>query len=126
VNKLIVGLFACLLLVPVMSSGVQAADAAKGKGVFNKCKACHMHDKPKNKLGPHLMGIVGRASGAVEGYKYSKAMRKAELVWDEATLDAFLAKPKKFMKGTKMSFNGLKNASDRANVIEYMKSFPAQ
>jgi len=119
-------LFACLLMLPLMPIGVQAADAAKGKRVYNKCRACHVHDKPKNKLGPHLMGIVGRASGTVEGFKYSKAMRAADLVWDEATLDAFLTKPKKFMKGTKMSFNGLKKASDRADIIEYMKSFSAK
>lgn len=99
-----------------------AADEAKGKKVFNKCKACHTIDKPKNRLGPHLIGIVGRESGKIEGFKYSKAMKSANLVWDEKNLDAYLKKPKGFMKGTKMAFRGLKKPADRANVIAYLKS----
>jgi len=125
-KRAIPGLAACILLLPLMSGVALAGDADKGKRVFNKCRACHVHDKPKSKLGPHLMGIVGRASGAVEDFKYSTAMGEANLVWDEATLDAFLAAPKTFLKGTKMAFNGLKKASDRADIIEYMKSFSAQ
>ena len=99
-----------------------AADAAKGEKVFKKCKACHNVDKEKNKVGPHLVGIMGRKAGALEGFKYSKAMKGADLVWDDTTLDQFLEKPKKFMKGTKMAFPGLKKQEDRENVIEYMKS----
>jgi cytochrome c len=68
------------------------------------------------------VNIVGRAAGAVEKFKYSKAMAGSGLVWDEATLTGFLAKPKKYLKGTKMSFAGLKKESDIANVIAYLKS----
>ena len=68
------------------------------------------------------MDIVGRSAGAIEGFKYSKAMAGSGLVWDEATLAGFLAKPKKYLKGTKMSFAGLKKGSDIANVIAYLKS----
>jgi cytochrome c len=78
--------------------------------------------REKNKSGPHLVNIVGRAAGAVDGFKYSKAMAGSGLVWDEATLAGFLAKPKKYLKGTKMSFAGLKKESDIANVIAYLKS----
>ncbi len=64
--------------------------------------------------------MVGRKAGGVEGYKYSKTMAAADFTWDEANLDGFLTKPKKFMKGTKMSFAGLKKESQRADLIAYL------
>ena len=106
----------------LLAAPAQAGDAAAGAKVFKKCKACHYVDREKNKSGPHLVNIIGRAAGAVEGFKYSKAMAGSGLVWDEATLAGFLAKPKKYLKGTKMSFAGLKKESDIANVIAYLKS----
>ena len=97
-----------------------------GKKLFKKCAACHMvGDKAKNKSGPVLNGIVGGAPGAVEGFRYSKAMTafaEGGNVWDAAALDAFLAKPKSFLKGTKMSFAGLKKEEDRAAIIAYLQS----
>ncbi len=96
-------------------------DAAKGKKVFKKCKVCHSFDPGKKKIGPHLTGIVGRKAASVEGYKYSKAMKAADIVWDEANLDEFLKKPKAFIKGTKMSFGGLKKESQRQDLIAYLK-----
>ncbi len=101
-----------------------SADVDKGAKVFKKCKACHTTEAGgKNKVGPNLSGIVGKAAGTVEGFKYSKAMAAAAadgLVWDEANLDAFLKKPKKFIKKTKMSFGGVKKDSQRADLIEYL------
>jgi cytochrome c len=111
-----------MAVVSLSSVSANAADVAKGKKVFNKCKACHAVDKPKNKVGPHLVKIMGRASAQAKGFKYSKAMKAADLVWDEKTLDAFLIKPKKFLKGSKMAYAGLKKAKDRANLIAYLKS----
>ncbi len=96
-------------------------DAAKGKKVFKKCKTCHTFDPGKKKIGPHLTGIVGRKAASVEGYKYSKAMKAVDIVWDEATLDEFLKKPKAFIKGTKMTFAGLKKEAQRQDVIAYLK-----
>ncbi len=96
-------------------------DAAKGKKVFKKCKTCHTFDPGKKKIGPHLKGIIGRKSGSVEGYKYSKAMKAADIVWDEANLDEYLKKPKAFVKGTKMTFAGLKKDSQRQDLIAYLK-----
>ena len=99
-------------------------DAAKGEKVFKKCKACHTIEQGgKNKVGPNLFGIVGKKSASVEGYKYSKAMQNADLTWDDATLSEYLKKPKAFVKGTKMSFAGLKKESDRENLIAYLKTF---
>ena len=106
----------------LMAAPAQAGDAAAGAKVFKKCKACHYVDREKNKSGPHLVNIIGRAAGAVDGFKYSKAMAGSGLVWDEATLAGFLAKPKKYLKGTKMSFAGLKKESDISNVIASLKS----
>ena len=108
--------------VLLLAAPAQAGDAAAGAKVFKKCKACHYVDLEKNKSGPHLVNIIGRAAGAVDGFKYSKAMAGSCLVLDEATLAGFLAKPKKYLKGTKMSFAGLKKESDIANVIAYLKS----
>ena len=102
-----------------------AGDPAAGKKVFNKCKACHFVDKEKNKVGPYLKGVVGRKAAAVEGFKYSEAMKAkaAEgLVWTEENLKAYLAAPKKFVPGNKMAFAGLKKEKDIADVIAYLKS----
>lgn len=112
---------AAIGIAVAVSSGV-SANAADGAKVFKKCKACHKVGK--NGIGPDLSGIVGRAAGA-QKFKYSKAMKaKADegLVWTEENLDAFLKKPKKFIKKTKMAFAGLKKEGDRKAVIEYLKA----
>ena len=80
----------------------------------------------KNKSGPMLNGIIGATAGAVEGFKYSKALlAKAEegLVWDEESLAAYLEKPRKYIPKTKMAFAGLKKEEDRANVIAYLAQY---
>jgi len=100
-----------------------AADVDAGEKVFKKCKACHWADKEKNKTGPHLVGIIGRAAGSLESYKkYSKAMKESGIVWDDATLTEYLRAPKQYVKGTKMAFAGLKKDADIANVIAYLKA----
>lgn len=121
-KNLSISALALALAVALLSAGhASAADVKKGKRVFAKCKACHVVNKEKNKIGPHLVGIIGRAAGSVDGYKYSKAMRTSGLVWDEETLALYLKAPKKFVKGTKMAFAGLRKENDIANVIAYLK-----
>jgi cytochrome c len=101
-----------------------AGDIKAGEKVFKKCKACHVVDKEKNKTGPHLVNIMGRTAGSLESYKkYSKAMKESGIVWNEETLDGYLENPKKYIKGTKMAFGGLKKEKDRENVIAYLNSF---
>lgn len=119
---------AALFAIP--AGAFAEGDAAKGEKVFKKCKACHVVDSDKKKIGPSLMGVVGAKAGAKEGFKYSKAMIAAAeggLVWDDANLDKYLASPKKFLPKNKMAFAGLKKDSQRANVIAYLKKFsPAE
>ena len=108
------------------TAAVDPALIEAGEKVFKKCAACHkVGEGAKNGTGPVLNGIVGHAAGAVEGFKYSKAMldmAAGGLMWDEASLHDFLAGPKSFMKGTKMSFAGLKSEDDRKAVIAYLAS----
>ena len=111
------------LAVPAFAEG----DAAKGEKIFKKCKACHaVGDDAKNKVGPILNGIVGAPAGANPDFKYSDALKEAAaggLVWDEANLAAFLTKPKDLIKGTKMSFAGLRKESEIADVTAYLATF---
>ena len=100
----------------------QAGDAKAGQKVFRKCKSCHYVDKEKNKTGPHLVNIIGRAAGSVDGFKYSKAMKDSGLTWDEATLAEFLKKPKAYLKGTKMAFSGLRKDKEIDDLIAYLKA----
>ena len=95
--------------------------AAEGAKVFSKCKACHSIAKGGgNKIGPALWGVLGRKAGSLVDYKYSKAMVAYGKSWTLQEMDGFLAKPKEWVKGTKMSYAGLKNAKDRAALILYM------
>ncbi len=100
-------------------------DPAKGKKVFNKCKACHSATTEKNKIGPHLVGIVGRKVASVEGFKYSKALKKAGeegMVWTEENLEKWLKAPKKFIPGNRMAFAGLRKEDQIKDVIAYLKN----
>jgi len=98
-----------------------AADPVNGKKVFKKCSACHSLQQGKNKIGPSLYNLLDRKAGSVEGYKYSKAMKNSDVVWDEESLDKFLTKPRKFIKRTKMSFRGIKKKSLRDDLISFLK-----
>lgn len=118
----ILGLGIVFAFAFTLVSGVaMAGDVKKGKKGFKKCKACHALVAGKNKVGPTLAGIFGRTSGTVEGFKYSPAMKDAGIVWTEETMDAFLAKPKKYIKGTKMAFPGMKKEAKRKDLIAYLK-----
>lgn len=109
------------LVVLAAPQAIAEGDPANGKKVFRKCQACHVVNKEQNRVGPHLVGIMGRAAGAVDGFKYSKAMAESGVIWDDATLDAYLADPRGYMKGNRMAFPGLKKEKDRADVIAYLK-----
>jgi cytochrome c len=119
------------VLVALSAPAFADGDAEKGENVFKKCKACHeVGADAKNKVGPTLNGIVGAPAAHLgDEFKYSDAMLEAAaggLVWDEASLTEFLTKPKDFMKGTKMSFAGLRKEDDVEDVIAYLQTFPAE
>ena len=120
----------CLLALALAMAPTMAladGDVAVGKTNFKKCMACHAADKEQNKVGPHLVGIIGRNAASVEGFAYSEAMKAKGadgLVWDEANLTTYLKKPKDFVAGTKMAFVGLKEDADIVNLIAYLKADP--
>ena len=99
-----------------------AASVADGEKLAKRCAACHSFDKGgANKVGPNLFGVVGHNKGAHDGYSYSGALTEKGGTWDYAALNEFLANPKAYIPGTKMSFAGLKNVKDRAAMIAYLR-----
>ena len=98
-----------------------STSAAEGAKVFKKCAACHsIAEGGKNKIGPALWGVLGRQAGSLPDYKYSKAMAAYGKKWSFEEMNGFLIKPKDWIKGTKMSYAGLKSEKERAAVILYM------
>jgi cytochrome c len=96
-------------------------DAESGKKIFKKCAACHSINKGgKNKIGPALYNVVGRAVGGVDDYKYSKTLASYGKEWTFEELNGFLTKPSSYLKGTKMSYAGLRKEKDRASIIKYL------
>ncbi len=109
--------------VPVLlgSNAAQAADAEHGKVVFQTCAACHS-EKP-DAIGPSLRGVYGRKSGSLDNFRYSNAMSRANLVWDEANLRAYLKDPQAKVKGNRMPFAGLSDPKDVDDVIAFLKQY---
>ena len=104
-------------IAALMSMG----DIASGEKIFKKCAACHSIVKGgKNNIGPALYNVVGRKVGAVNDYKYSKALLSYDKSWSFEELNGYLLKPSKWIKGTKMAFAGLRKEKDRASVIKYL------
>ena len=96
-------------------------DVASGEKIFKKCAACHSINKGgKNKIGPALYNVVGRAVGGVDDYKYSKTLASYGKEWTFEELNGFLQKPASYLKGTKMSYAGLRKEKDRASIIKYL------
>jgi cytochrome c len=109
--------------VAAVLSAAGAAQAQEDAGFRlyqQHCRTCHVMREGDNRLGPHLVGIVGREAGAVDGFAYSPTMRNSTVVWDAAALDAFIADPIGFMPGNGMLYSGMASAEDRAALIAYM------
>ncbi len=104
-----------------ITSLMALGDVTSGEKIFKKCAACHSINKGgKNKIGPALYNVVGRAVGGVNDYKYSKTLASYGKEWTFEELNGFLQKPSSYLKGTKMSYAGLRKEKDRASVIKYL------
>jgi len=98
-----------------------AQDAAAGKEAYAQCAVCHSIDGT-NGVGPSLQGVVGRKAGAFAGFRYSRAMKGADIAWDDKLLDAYLADPQKTVPGNVMPFSGIADAKQRADLVAYLKT----
>jgi cytochrome c len=110
---------AAFLAAPVTPS--IAADAEHGKALYAACAACHQ-DKP-DALGPNLRGVFGRKSAALDDFRYSNPMKRANLVWDEANLREYIADPQAKVRGNRMPFDGLHDPKDVDDIVEYIKTY---
>jgi len=119
--RLIAALLGCALAGLLLSRSVAAQDAAAGKLVFMQCAACHSTDG-STRTGPSLKGIIGRKAGSVAEFRYSRAMKRANLTWDTATLDAYLNHPQQQIPGNTMPFAGIADARQRADLVAYLQT----
>ena len=97
-----------------------AADVRNGEEVYSRCLACHALES--DRVGPRHCGVVGRRAGRVAGFDYSKAMKGSKLVWNAKTLDRFIADPPKTVPGTTMTYAGVKDAKERADLIAWLEA----
>ncbi|RXH24165.1 cytochrome C [Bradyrhizobium nanningense] len=96
-----------------------AQDAEHGKAIFTACRTCHATDH-SDRVGPGLADIVGRKAGTAPGFSYSDAMKNSGITWDVKILDAYLESPQKVVPGNRMPYGGLKNPTDRADLVAYL------
>ena len=119
--KLLIYATSVVLLLGAQSAMAQAqGDAKSGQTVFLQCKACHSLEAGKNGIGPSLHGLFGRKSGTAPNFNYSDAMKKADVTWGADTLFKYLADPKAFIPGDKMTYPGVKDEQKRRDVIVYL------
>lgn len=119
--KSVIVVASSLIASPVWADG----DVAKGENAFKKCMACHTATAKTNKVGPYLMGVVGRPIASAENYQYSDAMKEyaaSAKTWDEQHLNTYLENPKAVVPKTKMAFPGLKKPEERTDLIAYLKT----
>jgi S-disulfanyl-L-cysteine oxidoreductase SoxD len=114
---------ALLMVVPVGAK----ADPAAGQQAFRQCQACHMvGDDAASRVGPHLNDLFGRVAGTLEGFRFSPALVTAGeegLIWDDETIDAFLADPRGFLPGNRMAYPGMRDADQRTSLIAYLATY---
>ena len=110
---------AAVVLLAMSAGATAAADAEHGKALYQTCAACHTGQP--DALGPSLKGVVGRKAAALEGFRYSNPMKRANLIWDEDNLRAYIRDPQAKVKGNRMPYGGLTDANDVDDIIAYLK-----
>src|SRR4051812_33016904 len=116
-------MLAAAMAVLLPASSHAAGDAEAGKAAFNRrCAVCHSVAEGQNKVGPSLHGVVGRHSGSVAGFNYSPAMKSADKTWDPAAIDTYLQDPKAYVPGNRMILAGIKDETERQNIIAYLEA----
>jgi cytochrome c len=103
----------------LLAAALAAGDPAAGEAVYSRCLGCHAIEY--NRTGPRHCGLMGRRAGSEPGYEYSPAMKQSGIVWNEKTLNRFLADPLKTVPGTTMTYAGVPEVQDRANLVAYLK-----
>jgi cytochrome c len=111
-----------LNIKPATGAAITSGDVAGGAKVFKQCASCHTVVAGQNRVGPSLHKLIGRKSGSVPGFKYSKANASSGITWTEQELFTYLENPRARIKGTTMAFVGLKDAKQRADVIAYIQA----
>jgi cytochrome c len=112
---------ATLAALPAIAAG--AGDPLQGAQVFRNCAACHSIDQGQNMTGPTLAGVLGRKAGSLASFhRYSEALTRSNVVWDEQSLDAWIANPAGFIPGNDMAFPGLADARARSNLVAFLKA----
>jgi cytochrome c len=115
-------LIVTLLPLTVSAAAAQQGDAVRGQRLFQNCTACHSMEPDKNLTGPSLSGVIGRKAGTLGSFsRYSDAIRSSGVVWEDKTLDAWLADPQHVIPGNQMTFPGIENRQQRADVIAFLK-----
>ena len=108
------------MLMVFTAAAAPAGDPAAGKAIYSRCLACHA--LAYDRTGPRHCGLFGRRAGSVKGFSYSEAMKRSKIVWNEKTLDRFLANPLKAVPGTAMGYAGVTDKKERADLIAYLKA----
>lgn len=111
------GIYLMLAVLSLLYTPAQAQPSG-----FERCSACHVVTEASNEQGPSLLGIFGRVAGSREDFRYSRPMTRSGIIWDETSLDAFLQAPDELVPGTRMPFEGIASDTERAAIIEYLKT----
>ena len=115
------GAAAVLAISSARAADVATAPAAqRGEQIYTRCLACHALGY--DRVGPRHCGLIGRKAGSVAGFDYSAAMKKSGLIWNDATLNRFIANPLKLVPGSTMTYDGVADANERADLIAYLKA----
>lgn len=111
------------LLIAAAPASAQTANAQAGKRLFMRCQACHSTAAGQpNKVGPNLNGFIGKKAASRPGFRYSPALTKSNVKWDDKSLNAWLERPSKLVPGTTMAFPGIAKPEDRAALIAWLKT----